>query len=146
MRHDLNTFPLPEHFLPTMLDHEGWEIVTLTLTESARKAAPEPMSEGPHAFVASYAGPGQYVPLVVGLDYAAVLSHGAYRQCLLQAIRRAEAHGSSRIQLGMGAEFAKARFGARKVESVAYVKSDDHYHHDVISLLALESSPDDRSR
>jgi 7-keto-8-aminopelargonate synthetase-like enzyme/predicted N-acyltransferase len=129
---ELNTFALPGSFLQRMLEHPGWEIVTLTLKPDQDEA-----SALPHAFVAAYVGKEQYVPSVVGLDYRAVGSHGAYRQCIRQAIRRAENHGSSRILLGMGAEFEKERFGARREQRAFYVQSLDHYQHDVLSLLAM---------
>jgi hypothetical protein len=55
-------------------------------------------------------------------------------------IRRAESHGSSRIELGMGAELEKQRFGARRQRRAFYVQSLDHFQHDVLSLLAMESA------
>jgi 7-keto-8-aminopelargonate synthetase-like enzyme len=132
---ELNTFALPESFLPRMLEHPGWEIVTLTLKPDKKQAGGMP-----HAFVAAYVGPEQYVPVVVGLDYRAVGSHGSYRQCIRQVIRRAESHRSSRILLGMGAELEKERFGAQRVKRSFYVQSRDHYQHDVLSLLAMDAT------
>jgi hypothetical protein len=131
---ELNTFPLPETFLSKMIEHPGWEIFTLTLKPGA-----DEIYDSPHAFVAAYVGPEQYVPAVVGLDYRAVGLHGSYRQCIRQVIRRAESHGSSRIELGMGAELEKERFGARRVQRSFYVQSLDHYQHDVLSLLAMDA-------
>ena len=96
--------------------------------------------EMPHAFVAAYVGPEQYVPALVGLDYRAVGSHGAYRQCIRHAIRMAESHGSSRVLLGMGAEQEKERFGAKRVQRSLYVQSRDHYQHDVLSLFAMDAT------
>jgi len=131
---ELNTFALPESFLGQMLANPGWEIVTLTLKPDEEQAA-----EAPHAFVAAYVGTEQYVPVVVGLDYRAVGSHGAYRQCIRQVIRRAVSSGCSRILLGMGAEMEKERFGAQRVRRSLYMQSRDHYQHDVLSLLVAES-------
>jgi hypothetical protein len=132
---ELNTFALPENFLARMLEYPVWEIVTLTL-----KPGGEQTFDMPHAFVAAYVGPEQYVPAIVGLDYRAVGSHGSYRQCIRQVIRRAESHGSKRISLGMGAEMEKERFGARRVRRSFYVQSLDHYQHDVLSLLAPDAT------
>ena len=131
----LNTFALPARFLSLMLEHPGWEIVTLTLKPDEKSAI-----ELPHAFVAAYVGPEQYVPMVAGLDYHVVGSHGSYRQCIRQVIRRAESHGSSRILMGMGAELEKERFGAMRVQRSFYVQSKDHYQHDVLSLLAMNAA------
>jgi 7-keto-8-aminopelargonate synthetase-like enzyme len=133
---ELNTFPLPEHFLPTMLQHDGWEILTLTLSETARARSGIEIDRGPHAFVAAYVGPEAYVPLVVGLDYGAVEAHGAYRQCIRRIVERAEELGAERILFGMGAELEKSRFGASPIERAVYVSSQDHYAHDVLGLLA----------
>ena len=132
---ELNTFPLPENFLSKMLEHPGWEIVTLTL-----KPSEDEIHETPQAFVAAYVGPERYVPAIVGLDYRAVGLHGSYRQCIRQVIRRAESHGSLRIELGMGAELEKERFGARRLRRSFYIQSLDHYQHDVLSLLAMETA------
>src|SRR5262245_10673434 len=57
---ELNTFALPEDFLPRMLDHAGFEIVTLTRRTSARDTAL------PDAFYAAYRGAEHYLALVAG--------------------------------------------------------------------------------
>jgi hypothetical protein len=129
----LNTFALPEDFLPRMLRHEGFEIVTLT-----RRVLPD-------AFFAARVGRDQYIPLVVGLDYRSVQEYGAYRQCLAWAIRRAEALGRRRVLLGMGAELEKRRFGARPVARNVWIQSRDSYQAEVLAMLAgdvaAEGSP-----
>jgi 7-keto-8-aminopelargonate synthetase-like enzyme len=122
----LNTFALPEDFLPHMLDHDGFEIVTLT----------RPGVSSPDAFFAAYRGPGQYVALVVGLDPRAVREHGAYRRCLATAIDRAERLGLRHVTLGMGAPLEKRRFGARAVARKIWFQARDHFHADVLALLA----------
>jgi hypothetical protein len=130
----LNTFALPDNFLPLMLQHRGWEIITLTLKSDQNR-------DGilPHAFGAAYVGPEHYAPMVVGLDYRVVGSHGAYLQCLRETFRRAEECGATQIYLGMGAEREKERFGARRVHRSLYLQSRDHYQHDVLSFLSCEA-------
>ncbi len=130
----LNTFPLPENLLPRLIDCRGWEILLLRLRPEhggQRDALPQ-------GLMAAYAGREHYVPVVTGMDYALVESHGLYRQLLSQTVRRAEALGVRRIHFGMGAELEKIRFGARPAERVMYVQSHDHFHHDVLTLIASD--------
>lgn len=125
---ELNTFPLPPGIFERMLEHPGWEIVTV-------KIATDP--EAPPVGVAAYfIGPGTYVPMVVGLDYEAVRTHGLYRQFLLQAVRRGKTHGAERIYFGMGATLEKQRMGARTVPRWLYVQANDHYHEDLMAQMA----------
>ena len=114
---DLNSFPLPKCFLRDMLAHPSWELMTLTLKETGEVVA----------FGAHFVGARHYAPMVVGLDYDYVRSHGAYRQALRHAIVRARELGSKRVLLGMGATFEKTRFGAHVQERVAFAQAVDHY-------------------
>lgn len=123
---ELNTFALPEDFLPRMLEHEGFEIVTLT-----RPGAPLP-----DAFFAAWRDTEHYAALVVGLDRRAVREHGVYRQCLASALARAERLGLRRLQLGMGAPLEKRRFGAKPIPRKVWFQVRDHFHADVLALLA----------
>ena len=108
---DLNSFPLPKSFLRDMLvARRRWELMTLTLRETGAVVA----------FGAHFAGARHYAPMVVGLDYAVVRTHGAYRQALRQAMLRARALGSKRVLLGHGRDvredpLRRARAGARRV-------------------------------
>ncbi len=126
---DLNSFPLPKPFLRDMLAHSSWELMTLTLRETGAVVA----------FGAHFIGARHYAPMIVGLDYDYVRSHGAYRQALRQAIVRARALGSKRVLLGMGATFEKQRFGAHVQERVAFAQAADHYSAEVLAALAADS-------
>src|SRR5262249_41644604 len=66
----------------------------------------------PIAFGAHFIGAHHYAPMVVGLDYDYVQSHGVYRQGMRQVLLRARALGAERLLLGMGAALEKQRFGA----------------------------------
>jgi 7-keto-8-aminopelargonate synthetase-like enzyme len=124
----LNTFALPEDFLPRMLEHPGFEIVTL----SERGAGP---AARPAAFFAAHRAAGQYLALVLGVERAAG-GPGPYRACLAAALARAEALGVRRVRLGMGAPLEKRRFGARAVPRKVWFQARDHFHADVLALLA----------
>jgi 7-keto-8-aminopelargonate synthetase-like enzyme len=127
----LNTFALPEDFLPRMLEHEGFEIVTLTRRGSARAAG----KPAPEAFFAAYRGEQHYVALVLGLARGAI-EHGAYRRCLATALERAGSLGLRHVRLGMGAPVEKRRFGASEVPRKVWFQARDHFHADVLALLS----------
>ena len=116
----LNTFALPECFLPRILQDPGWEVLALTLRN-------RPVSEAqlPHGFVASFRHGVQYVPRVIGLDYRFVRSHGLYRQSIRHMLRRAESLGCKRMLCGIGAKYEKSRFGARAEQRTIYLQQAD---------------------
>ena len=126
---DLNSFPLPKSFLREMLVHPSWELMTLTLRETGAVVA----------FGAHFIGARHYAPMIVGLDYDVVRSHGAYRQALRQAMLRARALGARRVLLGMGATFEKTRFGAHVQARVAFAQASDHYSSEVLAALAADT-------
>ena len=109
---DLNTFPLPKSFLRDMLAHPSWELMTLTLRETGTVVA----------FGAHFVGARHYAPMIVGLDYDYVRSHGAYRQALRNAILRARELGLQARAAGHGRDvredaLRRARAGARGVRA-----------------------------
>jgi 7-keto-8-aminopelargonate synthetase-like enzyme len=126
---DLNSFPLPKRVLRELLAHPSWELMTLRLRATGQVAA----------FGAHFVGARHYAPMIVGLDYTAVRSHGAYRQALRRAILRARELGSKRVLLGMGATFEKTRFGAHVQERVAFAQAADHYASEVLAALAADA-------
>lgn len=125
---ELNTFDLPEDLFERMLRHPGWELILLYLEDE--RAGSLPVGVG-----AAFVGPEQYCPMVIGLDYRFVESHRSYRQSLLQAMRRAQAHGKGRLLLGMGAGLEKRRFGARAQAHCLYVQTSDLYPQAVLAQL-----------
>ena len=125
----LNTFPLPKPMLREMLAHDAWELMTLTLRETGEVVG----------FGALFVGARHYAPMVIGLDYRYVGSHGLYRQMMRHALRRARDHGSKRVLLGMGATLEKKRFGAHVQERVAFAQASDHYSAEVLAALAADT-------
>jgi hypothetical protein len=126
---DLNTFPLPRTVFRDMLAHDSWELMTLRLKENGQVVA----------FGAHFAGARHYAPMVVGLDYDYVRSHGAYRQALRQALLRGRALRAKRVLLGMGATFEKARFGAHVQRRMAFAQASDHYAAEQLAALAADA-------
>lgn len=66
-------------------------------------------------------------------------SHRAYRQGLLQALRRAQRHQAQRVYLGMGATLEKERFGAHARRRSAYVRAGDHYAMEVMAGIEADA-------
>ncbi len=126
---DLNTFELPRTIFRDMLEHDSWELMLLRLRENGRVVA----------FGADFIGARHYAPMVAGLDYDYVRSHGAYRQTLRHAMLRARAHGARRMLLGMGATLEKQRFGAQVQERLAFAQTSDHYSQDLLASFAADA-------
>ena len=135
----LNTFALPEDFLARMLEHDGFEIVTLTPKDAGAGALPE-------AFFAAHRTAEHYLALVLGAERRAVRERGAYRACLAGAIARGEALGLRHVRFGMGAPLEKRRFGARPVPRKVWFQARDHFHADVLALLAGDAGLRSASR
>jgi hypothetical protein len=119
-----------------MLRHPGWELVVLRLRP---EFGGEP-SRLPVAVGACFVGTEQYAPMVLGLDYRYVRSHGLYRQCLLQAVRRARHHGSRRVLFGMGASLEKRRFGARPEAGAVFVRTENRKSFEALAELAAAAA------
>jgi hypothetical protein len=115
-----------------MLDHAGFEIVTLT----ERAALAGDAEALPDAFFAAYRGAAEYLALVLGHERR---ERGLQRLCLASALGRAERAGLFRIRLGLGAPLEKRRFGARAVPRKVWFQARDHFHADVIELLTGEA-------
>ena len=133
---ELNSFDLPRNVLRQMLAHPCWELVLLRLAPGAGG----PADGRPVAFGAHFRGREHYAPMVVGLDYEFVVSHGAYRQGLLRALRRGRELGAARVCFGMGASLEKRRFGAVAHARSAFARADDHYGLEVLASIEAESS------
>lgn len=128
-----NCFALPTSLLVQMQDFPEWEILLLRL----KPELGGPSDGLPVAFMANFRGPEHYVPMVCGLDYRFVESHGAYRQLLRHAVKRAQAGGFSRLYFGIGAAYEKSRFGAQIRAHHVYVKYGNDYGMEVLRELML---------
>jgi 7-keto-8-aminopelargonate synthetase-like enzyme len=133
----INTFDLPTETFETLLAFPGWEVLSLTLDP----AAGGPPDGQPVAVIASHVGPTQYAPMVIGMDYAYVATHGLYRQALLQCLRRARAHDKARVCLGIGAPQVKERFGAHHEPRDVWLRASDDHQQEVLVNLMLQQAP-----
>jgi hypothetical protein len=135
---ELNTFDLPEEIFAKMCGFPSWEFIVLN--PRPEFALDPTRQREPVAMVACFAGPRQYVPLVIGLDYDYVEARGLYRQCLRHVLERARERGIPRVLLGVGASREKRRFGARPAQSVLYVQARDHFASDVIEQMSTRAA------
>jgi hypothetical protein len=119
-----------------MLEHEGFEIVTLTPSGAGAAALPD-------AFFAAHQAAEHSLALVLGVEHR---DRAAYRACLAGAIARAEALGLRHVRFGMGAPLEKRRFGARAVPRKVWFQARDHFHADVLALLAGDAGLRSASR
>jgi len=133
----INVFDLHPSFIDAILESQSWEVVTLSLAE-----APE---RGPVAWYAAHVHGGHYAAFLCGLDYAFVLSHGAYRQTLLEMVRRARELGMTTVHLGMDADTEKARYGTTVVRNVMYAQAREAYQgavlRELVASVGLQNNP-----
>ena len=131
----LNTFPLPDSVFRNMLDFPDWELIVLSIRPEfcGREDAPAA------AMIACFVGAEQYVPLVMGMDYSYVRSHGLYRQCLRHIIERSRVLELPRILFGFGASLEKRRFGAKPMQTCLYFSAHDTRPFQILGELEAEA-------
>ena len=123
---EMNTFRLPKKFFETFNQFDSWELIELSLADS-----PDVIGIG-----ICYRSPsGNYIPMIVGLDYEANAEHGTYRQILFQAVKRAAHLKSRKLFFGYGADIEKHKFGTRVVKKSAYIQSDDNFKLEALSTF-----------
>jgi hypothetical protein len=130
----LNVFSLPESLIEALAGSPAWEIVTLHLDA----AHGGPAGGEPIAWFAAHVQGGHYTPFFCGLDYDFVFTAGAYRQLILQMVRRATALGAATIHMGMDADAEKHRFGSRTIGTAAYVEARDHFNGQLLREIVAE--------
>lgn len=133
---ELNTFELPGKLFDVLAASPAWELLALYL----RPEHGGRDGDLPVAVSASFLGPGTYVPLIFGLDYRYVETHGAYRQLFRHVIGRARQLGARRIPCGMGATFEKTRFGATTHTRAIHYQAADHFHLEALAHLEAEAA------
>jgi len=118
---EMNTFYLPDKFFQNLNKYDSWEIIELTLNDSS--------SLETMGFGICYKSPtGNYIPMILGLNYNANQMYGTYRQILFQAVKRAAALKCKKLYFGFGADIEKHKFGTRILEKSAYIQSDNNYN------------------
>ena len=146
-RRRINVFPLPETVIDELGPSPVWELVTVHLPPAHGGPAwpadtaldAELRADGvPVAFYAAHHHGADYAPLLCGLDYDYVRSHGSYRVMLLEIVRRARALGAERLHLGMDADRAKRRMGAEARDMAIYAQVEDHFSGELLREVVAE--------
>jgi 7-keto-8-aminopelargonate synthetase-like enzyme/predicted N-acyltransferase len=131
-----NVFPLPLRLLAAMHESPAWELMTLRLDP----AHGGPAHGRPVAFGAAHKQGGHYGGFLCGVDYEYVYSHGAYRQLLYQAVRRAMELGMKTVHLGMTADMEKLRLGSVAHRTCVYIQARDHFSGALLREISAEAS------
>ena len=137
----INSYPVPPNLIEEVTHTPGWELLLLYPTD------PQTLQTQvlPAAMGVCFRGESHYVPLLAGLDYTYVASHGAYRQLLYQMIRRALELGLSRVHMGLDAELEKRRMGARPRACSMLFQTDDSFDMDALTHGAITRFKDSSS-
>jgi hypothetical protein len=123
---EMNTFSLPEKFFSKFNEFDAWEIIELSLNDSDEVIG----------FGICYRSPsGNYIPMIVGIDYKTNAIHGTYRQILFQAVKRAAHLNCQKLFFGYGADIEKYKFGTRLVRKSAYIQADDNFMMESLSTF-----------
>ncbi len=124
---EINTFPIPKEFIEIAVVHPNWEAMRISI-----KAEHNGGKEKVVAFGLTYRSNDSFSPMVLGIDYNFVESHGLYRQAIFQLVKRASHQNIDRIHMGFTADIEKRRFGAIQQPRVAFALIDDTYTMQVI--------------
>jgi len=127
---ELNTFPLPLKLFNEMNLNPNWEVVKLSLN------IPCYSNERPCCVVFCYKTPEAYIPVIIGLDYTYNKQFGIYRQALYQLVLRAHQLKKKKILLGFSANIEKKKFGAKTINTFAYMHISDSYNMEALSTLS----------
>jgi 7-keto-8-aminopelargonate synthetase-like enzyme len=125
---DLNTFTLPFKLFEQVVNHSGWDVLTLHLEEAGNAAV---------AVLFSYKSGNSYVPMIIGMDYKYLNSHKLYKQCLYQLVMRGKEMGCDKIHLGFSAVTEKKKVGAQQVPVYAFVQVKDDFNLKEIENIAV---------
>src|SRR5258705_3693452 len=104
---ELNTFTLPKKLFTSIARHSSWEVLSLTLNPDDEKDLKKMV-----AVVFCYQAGDNYIPMIIGLDYAYNKEYKVYRQALYQLVMRGKMLGKKAIHLGFSATVEKKKVGA----------------------------------
>lgn len=132
----LNTFDLPLNLFNNMANNPNWEVMELYLK-------PEHDTRGerkPVVVVFSYVAETKYTPMIIGIDYEYQAQYKCYKQALYQLIKRGKALGKKAINLGFSASVEKQKYGAKVIETVAYMQARDNFALEAVANMNVMES------
>ena len=127
---EINSFDVPLKFIEEALKYPEWELISLKLKPEYRQ------EDKPIGMALNYKTKNTYVFCITGMDYNFLHSHHIYPQILWQTVQRAAQLKIKCLKLGLTASQNKRKFGAKTVNQVSYVQTQDTYNLSVINAIA----------
>lgn len=128
---EINTFPIPKELIEIAVSHPNWEAMRIKIKPEFNNGREKIV-----AFGLTYRSDNSFSPMVLGIDYRFVESHGLYRQAIFQLVKRASHQNIDQIFMGFTADIEKRRFGAVQEKRVAFALIDDSFSMQVIEAEA----------
>ncbi|MDB4089454.1 bifunctional aminotransferase class I/II-fold pyridoxal phosphate-dependent enzyme/GNAT family N-acetyltransferase [Flavobacteriales bacterium] len=132
----LNTYKLPYELFSKFATNDDWEFITLNLKPEFVKGG----KNEPVAVSICHKGEKSYSFLLVGIDYETNREHNTYRQAMYRVLLRAKELGYNKVDLGYSATTEKRKFGAKQVQSCAYMQVKDNFNMESLNALSVSKS------
>lgn len=136
---EINTFTLPIDLFKNMAKNEKWEILFLYLNGNNGLA----LSNDPVAVGFCYKASASYSFAMVGVNYDFNAEYSCYRQLLWRVVSRANELGYQKIDMGYTSGIEKRHFGAKIVESCAYMQVKDNYTMEALEAMSTHKKSED---
>ncbi|WP_299824367.1 bifunctional aminotransferase class I/II-fold pyridoxal phosphate-dependent enzyme/GNAT family N-acetyltransferase [uncultured Pontibacter sp.] len=132
--HAINNFLFPEKLFQLLNENAAWEFIELYIKEEYT------INKKPVAVAFCHKNAsGVYSFMLVGMDYDYLLEYNIYRQTLYQVIKRANALGCSKINMGISATMEKKKVGATPYPKVGYYQAKDNFAMEMMgATFAIE--------
>lgn len=127
---ELNTFTLPRKLFTNLANDPSWEILSLKLSPETDKSLKKTVG-----VVFSYTGGDNYIPMIIGLNYAYNKEYKIYRQALYQLVMRGKMLGKKKIHLGFSATVEKKKVGAVSYPTHAFMQIRDSYNAEALATM-----------
>jgi len=130
---EINTFPLPKNLFYEASLNAQFEFLFLKTEDEENRPSLKTI-----AVVLCYKNNQNFFPLIVGLDYDYLFSHGNYRQSIMQVLMRAKDLKMEKVFLGIGASLEKKKFGTIEHENVGFMQVNDNFNLDMLNLFQIQ--------
>jgi 7-keto-8-aminopelargonate synthetase-like enzyme len=129
--HAISTFRLPFKLFKEMAKNNNWELVALKLKNDLAGIGANEIV----AMAFCYKGEDEYAAVIGGINYSVNRSIYCYRQLMSKIVSRAIDLKMDKIGLGYTCGIEKKHFGAKVVESVAYLQVSDNYKMEAMAIM-----------
>ncbi len=118
----INNFLFPDKVFELLNVDESWEFVLLYLNEAVTE------NRNPVAVAFCHKNAAHvYSFMMIGMDYDYLQEFNVYRQTLYQVIKRANALGCHKVNMGISASLEKKKIGATLYPKVGYYQAKDNF-------------------